>query len=369
VTLTAGAHSFVAHAVDLAGNIADTAATLINCNLGSRIVGGNGNDLLVGGDGNDKLVGGAGNDTMDGGAGADTMVGGLGDDTYMVDNVGDLVRESGVGYDVVMASLSFTLSANVEELDLLGGADLAGIGNRDANLLRGNVGANMLNGAAGNDTLLGGDGNDTLDGGSGADSMAGGTGNDLYLVDNIGDLVVEGFGEGIDTVMSSISFTLGDNVENLTLTKTAAINGTGNALANLIIGNTAANVLNGGAGNDTLMGGLGKDILTGGDGADVFRYGSIGEGGDRIMDFVHGVDALELDAAGFGGGLMAGMDLAVAHRFVAGKSADQAYGQFIFTAASSTLFWDADGIGAGAKVALVSFTAGTALTASDLHLI
>ena len=331
--------------------------------------GNKGGNSLEGADGNDTLSGGAGNDSLDGGMGADSMVGGSGNDTYLVDNAGDVVKESGVGYDVVLASASFTLSANVDELTLLGGADLTGTGNCAANLLRGNAGANLLNGAAGNDTLLGGDGNDSLDGGTGADSMVGGNGNDTYLVDNIGDLVVEGFGEGIDTVMSSVSFTLGDNVDNLRLTKTAAINGTGNALANLIIGNTGANMLNGGAGNDTLVGGVGKDTLTGGDGADVFRFGSLGEKGDRILDFVHGVDALELDAAGFGAGLMATMDLAAVHRFVAGNNANQAYGQFIYSASNSTLYWDADGTGSGAKSALASFTAGTVVTASDLHLI
>ena len=187
--------------------------------------------------------------------------------------------------------------------------------------------------------------------------------------DNIGDLVMEGFGEGIDTVVSSVSFTLVANLEGLTLTGRTAINGTGNELANLIIGNTGANMLNGGAGNDMLMGGLGKDTLTGGDGADVFRYGAINEGGDRITDFAHGVDFLELNAAGFGGGLLAGMDMAASQRFVAGSAASKAYGQFIYTASSSTLYWDADGIGAGAKSALASFTAGTVVTASDLHLV
>ena len=337
--------------------------------LDNILTGNKGGNSLEGADGNDTLSGGAGNDSLDGGMGADSMVGGSGNDTYLVDNAGDVVKESGVGCDVVLASASFTLSANVEELTLLGGADLTGTGNSAANLLRGNAGANLLNGAAGNDTLLGGDGNDSLDGGTGADSMVGGSGNDTYLVDNIGDLVMEGFGEGIDTVVSSVSFTLVANLEGLTLTGRTAINGTGNELANLIIGNTGANMLNGGAGNDMLMGGLGKDTLTGGDGADVFRYGAINEGGDRITDFAHGVDFLELNAAGFGGGLLAGMDMAASQRFVAGSAASKAYGQFIYTASSSTLYWDADGIGAGAKSALASFTAGTVVTASDLHLV
>ena len=347
---------------------------------GSANFKGRGNALdnaLTGGSGNDTLTGGDGNDSLDGGAGADQMVGGLGNDTYMVDNIGDVVKETGLGYDVVLASLPsrsiITLSRDVEELVLLGSADVRGFGNSSANLLRGNAGANGLFGKAGNDTLLGGGGDDLLDGGAGADSMAGGTGSDWYLVDNIGDLVEEGFGEGIDMVVSSVSFTLGDNVENLQLGK-ASINGTGNGLANRIFGYAGNEMLSGGAGNDTLYGELGKDTLTGGDGADVFFYQSINEGGDRITDFAHGVDYLELNvhesyAWFYAGGLLAGMDLAASQRFVAGSAANKAYGQFIYSASNSTLYWDADGTGVGVKLALASFTAGTVVTASDLRLI
>jgi serralysin len=106
-------------------------------------------------------------------------------------------------------------------------------------------------GGGGNDTILGNARANVLDGGAGADALAGRGGDDTYIVDNLGDTVTEAAGEGIDLVKSSVSFTLGDNVDNLTLTGTAA-NGTGNALDNTIVANKVANVIRGGAGSDTV---------------------------------------------------------------------------------------------------------------------
>ena len=125
-------------------------------------------------------------------------------------------------------------------------------------ILNGGAGNDTLNGGAGNDTLNGDDGDDTLNGGTGADNMNGGFGNDTYVVDNIGDVAAEVAG-GIDLVQSSVSHTLSTNLENLTLTGTAAINGTGNAKNNILIGNSANNVLNGGTGADNMNGGDGND--------------------------------------------------------------------------------------------------------------
>jgi len=208
------------------------------------------------------LLGNAGNDTLDGGAGNDSLSGGAGDDTYLVDATGDSVIENtNEGSDIVQSSVTYTLSAEVENLTLTGTSALSGTGNALDNVLTGN---------SANNTLTGNLGNDTLNGGAGADTLRGGMGNDTYVVDNTGDSVTENANEGTDTIQSAVTYTLGTNLENLTLSGTTAINGTGNTLDNLLIGNTAANTLTGNAGNDTLNGGAGADTLRGGTGNDTY---------------------------------------------------------------------------------------------------
>jgi Ca2+-binding RTX toxin-like protein len=282
--------------------------------------GGAGNDKLSGGAGNDTLFGGAGNDTLNGGTGSDSMLGGAGNDSYVVDSAGDRVTElAGEGTDSVQASVSFALGANLENLTLTGSAAIDGAGNELANTLTGNAGDNVLdggagndklNGGAGNDTLIGGAGNDSLNGGTGSDSMLGGAGNDSYVVDSAGDSVTELAGEGTDSVQASVSFALGANLENLTLTGSAAIDGTGNELANSLTGNAAANVLDGGAGNDALNGGAGNDTLLGGAGNDSLAGGTGNDSmyGGAGNDILNGDSGNDIMRGGAGDDRLAGGD-------------------------------------------------------------
>ncbi|MGO7870424.1 beta strand repeat-containing protein, partial [Rhizobium leguminosarum] len=224
--------------------------------IGTVAFAGTGNDLdnvITGGAAIDTLSGGIGNDTLNGGAGADRLIGGAGNDTYIVDNAGDVVTEAAnEGIDTVRTNLSaHTLAANVENLTYIGAATFVGTGNLLDNVITGGVGADSLAGAAGNDTLIGGDG---------SDKMSGGMGDDVYVVDIATDIVIENANEGIDIVHTALSsYTLGNNVENLTYTGSASFTGTGNALANTITGGAGNDILNGGVGADTLIGGAGND--------------------------------------------------------------------------------------------------------------
>ncbi|WP_279340865.1 calcium-binding protein [Zavarzinia aquatilis] len=254
---------------------------------GSGAINGTGNsaaNTITGNGANNTLNGGAGADTLNGGAGNDILRGGTGNDVYIVDAAGDVVDETGGdGIDRVETALaSFTLGAAIENLTLTGTGDSRGIGNNLANVLIGNSGANVLDGMAG------------------ADTMKGGAGNDIYVVDDIGDVVSESGGSGIDLVKASISYALRNGFENLQLTGSGAIKGTGNAVANTITGNGANNTLTGGAGDDVLDGGAGADRLVGGDGRDIFRYDALddstvsGTGRDTIVGFEQGLDRIDL---------------------------------------------------------------------------
>lgn len=242
------------------------------------VLGNNGNNLLSGDDGNDTLLGGGGNDTLIGGAGTDSLKGGTGNDLYIISASGDnadvITEYSGEGTDTVESAITFTLGSNLENLTLTYSANINGTGNSLNNVLTGN---------GGNNTLTGGGGNDTLDGGAGTDTLIGGTGDDTYILAASGDTITENNNEGTDTVVAGYSYTLGSNLENLSLSGSGNFTATGNTLNNVLTGNSGTNTLTGNAGNDTLKGGAGNDQLLGGVGNDTYVLNR-GDGSDAITE-------------------------------------------------------------------------------------
>ena len=214
-------------------------------------------EILYGTTADDVIYGGGGSDLLSGGAGNDWYYGGTGNDNYCVVDAGDTVVEyADEGNDTVFSWLhDYTLTANVENLDLMGDA-FSGTGNGLNNMIAGNDKNNFLYGL---------DGNDHLYGGKGADAMYGGVGDDSYWVDNQADGVWELADQGHDTVYSTVSYKLNSAAEDLYLENGAgSINGTGNDLDNHIVGNEGNNILKGGDGEDTLDGKGGKDTMYGG---------------------------------------------------------------------------------------------------------
>jgi Ca2+-binding RTX toxin-like protein len=346
--------------------------TLSGGNGADNLYGGLGNNHLDGGDGDDVLFGEGGNNVLIGGAGLDHLYGGLGNDTFVLSATdgNDVVAEvEYAGTDTVeVARSAFTLGANLENLVFTGTGAFIGSGNELANTISstGAAGNDVLRGWGGNDILRSGDGNDRLDGGTGTDAMTGSAGDDTYLVDNAGDTVVEAPGGGTDTVRSSTSFTLGDNVENLVLTGTGDIDGAGNTAANTLYGNSGANVLNGrdgddtihaGGGNDTIRGGDGDDALNGGDGNDTLHGGDAsdtidgGSGDDTLYgndgaDTVIGGSGADSVVGGLGNDTLVGGD--GIDRLVGGAGTDIAYGGL---GADTFAFYTIDELGGAGDLA------------------
>lgn len=345
-----------------------------------RVIGGFGNDIIYGTDdddtlegrgGNDYLSGGIGLDTLDGGRGADVMLGGAGFDYYFIDNLSDVVMEyPDDGFDIVEISVDdYTLASEdfwVEEIRLASGITrIFGSSNTDtifgndlANIIDGRGGVDFLDGQGGDDTyyvddifdgvyeydgggrdtvlstatyilgylqtfdlevenltlmgeadidgtgnalanvLTGNSGANVLDGLGGADTLKGGLGDDSYGIDVVGDKITELANQGADTVRSALAtYTLGANLENLVLLGALAINGTGNTLANRITGNGAANTLDGGAGNDLIEGGEGDDTLKGNAGIDTvsYAYASQTMTVDLLFSRAVGLDGSDID--------------------------------------------------------------------------
>lgn len=231
-----------------AQNVRFLAAGVLLVGEGTTGASGDLANTITGGAGDDALLGLGGDDILNGAAGGDLMVGGLGNDLYIVDNASDVVTEennviAGAGIDTVRALISYTLTNYVENLTLTGTGANDATGNTLANILTGNTANNVL------------------DGKSGADTMIGGNGNDTYVVDSAYDVVSEtnSAWTQIDKVVSSVSYALGANLENLDLTGSYSLAGLGNFRANVMNGNTGGNTLNGGTGADTMTGGDGND--------------------------------------------------------------------------------------------------------------
>ncbi len=337
--------------VDVAGDVvtelANEGTDTVQSSIAS-ILGANVENLTLTGT---TLINGTGNtlnNVLTGNSAANTLTGGAGNDTYVVSTGDTVVEQPTQGFDTVQSDVTWTLGANLEALTLMGTASINGTGNALDNLLTGNSGANVLTGGAGNDAYvvstgdtvveaanagidtvlsdvtttlsaniellvltgsnaINGTGNNLangitgniaaniLNGGMGTDILAGLDGNDTYVVDHTGDLVIELANNGVDTVHSSVAYTLAANVENLSLTGAAAINGTGNTLDNIVFGNSANNVLSGANGNDTLRGGLGNDTVNGGSGNDTFLFGR-GDGQDLVQDNSGTADKILYDA-------------------------------------------------------------------------
>ena len=317
------------------------------------INGGMGSDFITGGTASDFLVGGAGNDTLNGRTGVDTMLGGGGNDRFFVDAAGDgIIEAANGGSDEVFANVDYTLGAG-QEIELLGTYSITGTGainlsgNEFAQTLNGNNGANTLNGRGG------------------ADSMQGFGGNDRYFVDDVDDMVFEAGGPngGVDQVFANVSYKLldGQQVENLatySITGTDAINLTGNEIANLIVGNNGANVLSGMRGNDTLTGNAGQDTF-------VFDRAPGADNVDNITDFRAVDDTIQLSQSVFAA-LSTGTLDASAFKITSGSgNVVDADDRILYDRNTGSLFYDADGSGAGLAVQFATLDNRVAISAND----
>ncbi len=300
----------------------------------------------------DNLIfGNAGDNVLTGGAGADTLVGNAGNDFFFIDNGNDRVSEAaGGGNDRVFSSVSYALGAG-QSVELMTTDWHLGT---DAINLTGNELAN---------SIYGNEGNNILNGGLGADTLVGNGGNDSYFVDNAGDFVSEAASGGADRVYAGTSYSLafGQSVETMSTDwngGTAAINLTGNNLANAIYGNAGVNILNGKGGNDTLVGF---------EGADQFQFDTALAGNvDYLADFQGGTDKIVLDDAVFTG---LGLGALSSDAFVTGSAAADGNDRIIYNSTTGALMFDADGNGAGAAVQFAQLGAGTLLAASDFMVI
>jgi Ca2+-binding RTX toxin-like protein len=391
------------------------------------IDGGYGNDTIDAGAGNDTIDSGwGGADLIDGGAGDDTVsysghfadytISRTGSTYTVVDNrpksfedyrVTDTITNveffqfadaalSAADLVPAAGTLSVVNSNGISSLSLTGqsaGATVVYEVSADSGQTWSNTGADLSTltkgsyevravvtdghgNSATNDTIsiiVGTTGNDMIVSNAGeAEILRGRAGNDTYVVNNAGDTVDEGGATSTDTVQASISFSLMKSahilgsVENLTLKGAGTIDGTGNALDNLLIGNTGANVLNGGAGNDVLNGGAGKDTLTGGAGKDTFLFNTALNATtniDKITDFSVKDDTIHLENAVFTA-LKATGTLAAA-AFHIGAAGHDASDRIIYNPKTGALIYDSNGSAAGGAIQFATLGHGLHLTNAD----
>ena len=244
-----------------------------------NVHGGEGNDIIWSNAGDDSLFGGAGDDTILGWAGSDILDGGAGNDIFNGGTGEDVAWFGNESGNIVVDLTIVTAQATGAGSDrFIGIENITGGSGNDS--LTGDASANVLIGNAGSDSLNGGGGNDTLDGGPGIDRLIGGSGDDLYIINGAFEIDKFLTDDGIDTVNSRASYTLGIQQENLILRAGKSSDGIGNKLDNEITGNDLDNNLKGARGNDTLTGGSGDDNLSGGAGRDTLNGGN---GDDRLV--------------------------------------------------------------------------------------
>ena len=344
IRVNLGTENIKVHMFDPGSFRSSVSATLGAGGLALELLGENAINASGNG-GSDRLIGNSAKNILDGKTGGDVMIGREGNDRYYVDNTADQVIElKDEGTDHVVSTVSFSLAGQyIEWLTLTGSANINGTGNSLENKITGNDARNII------------------DGGKSADTMAGKDGNDRYYVDNRNDKVIELKNEGIDHIVSTVSFSLaGQYIEWLTLSGTGNINAGGNSLGNKLTGNSGNNTLNGGTGNDT---------LTGGGGIDFFKFNTaLGANNvDTITDFQVNVDKILLDDAIFAA---VGTSL-TASEFVANATgvATTDAQHILYNTSNGRLYFDADGSGGQARTHFATLSAGLALDHLDFLMI
>jgi Ca2+-binding RTX toxin-like protein len=270
-----------------------------------------------------------------------------------------VIELAGGGYDTIETSVSYSIAAlQVEALTAIGTGAIRLTGNARNNVITGNAAVNVIKG------------------GAGADTMAGGNGNDVYYVGSRTDKVIEvAAGGTADRVVTTVSYALSANVEQLIATGKGWVDLTGNKLNNLITGNVSKNIINGGAGNDKINGGYGNDVLAGGTGKDIFIFKdklNSRSNMDRIADFSVRDDTIQLDNAIFtklGAGTPTAPRLLSEDYFIVGKAANDENDYIIYDNETGILYYDADGSGAGAAIAFAKIAVDLPLSRADFLVI